>query len=191
MSSEPKESPKSERLPFEPGRKKASQKDKSAPKTPTKAERSKTEKTKAEETPAKSATKVENAKTKKAKGSSKPTSKKSRQTAAIPDIVSKRMARRMAVFCGIPTSLGMATFIVSYIVVTKGIFKLPNVAVLLVSMGFFGLGVLGLSYGLLSSSWDEERTGSLLGFEEFRTNFGRITAAWKDARNQQQQTPES
>jgi hypothetical protein len=190
MSSEPKESPKSERLPFEPGRKKSTQEDKSASKSSPKAERSTTEKAKAGKTPAKAPIKGEKAST-SPKASAKPTSQKSRQTAAIPDIVSKRMARRMAVFCGIPTSFGMVTFVVSYIVVTRGIFKLPNVAVLLVSMGFFGLGVLGLSYGFLSASWDEEQVGSLLGFEEFRTNFGRITGAWKEARNQKSQTPES
>jgi hypothetical protein len=81
----------------------------------------------------------------------------------------------------------MLTFVVSYFIVTKGVFKLPNSAVLLVSLGFFGLGVIGLSYGLLSASWDEERPGSLLGFEEFSTNLGRMTDAWKAARQQKSQ----
>lgn len=106
----------------------------------------------------------------------------SAKPAPIPAVVSSRMARRMAFFCGIPTALGMATFVISYIVVTQDWFKLPNVAVVLVSMGFFGLGVLGLSYGVLSASWDEERVGTRLGWEEFTTNFGRLTASWKSAR---------
>ena len=97
------------------------------------------------------------------------------------------MARRMAFFCGIPTVLGIATFVVSYFIVTKGIYKLPNAAVVLVSMLFFGLGVVGLSYGLLSASWDEERVGGLLGASEFSTNLGRLTGAWKEAREQQKQ----
>ncbi|GET41773.1 PAM68 family protein [Microseira wollei] len=101
---------------------------------------------------------------------------------AIPAAVSQRMARRMAFFCGIPTALGMLTFVVSYFVLTNAWFNLPNSAVVLVSMGFFGLGVLGLTYGVLSASWDENEPGSLWGFQEFTTNWGRMTAAWRASR---------
>lgn len=110
------------------------------------------------------------------------TTQGSKEEMAIPAVVSQRMARRMAVFCGIPTALGMVTFVVSYFIVMNAWFKLPNVAVVLVSMGFFGLGVLGLTYGVLSASWDEEKPGSLWGWQEFITNFGRMTEAWRTAR---------
>jgi hypothetical protein len=100
---------------------------------------------------------------------------------AIPEVVSKRMVRRMALLCGIPTVLGIATFFVSYFLVTNVGLKLPNVAVVLVSMGFFGLGVLGLSYGVLSASWDEDVPGTKLGWQEFTTNLGRMTSAWRSA----------
>lgn len=106
-----------------------------------------------------------------------------RKDMAVPEAVSKRMVRRMALLSGVPSALGMLTFVVSYLVVTHGV-KLPNIAVVLVSMGFFGLGVLGLSYGVLSASWDEEIPGSLLGWKEFATNWGRMTSAWRSARNQ-------
>lgn len=105
-----------------------------------------------------------------------------KQSQSIPEVVSKRMISRIALFCGVPTFLGVATFFVSYLIVTKGWFELPNTAVLLVSMGCFGLGVLGLSYGVLSASWDEEISGSSLGWQEFTTNFGRMRAAWRDAK---------
>ncbi|MBV8886122.1 MAG: PAM68 family protein [Chroococcidiopsidaceae cyanobacterium CP_BM_RX_35] len=101
---------------------------------------------------------------------------------AVPKDVSNRMARRMAVFCGVPTVLGMLTLIVSYIVVSHHWFKLPHVAVVLVSMGFFGLSVLGLSYGILSASWDEQITGTILGWGEFKTNWGRMVAAWRSTK---------
>ncbi|NEQ29158.1 MAG: DUF3464 family protein, partial [Microcoleus sp. SIO2G3] len=39
----------------------------------------------------------------------------------IPQVVSRRMARRMAFFCGIPSDLGVATFFVSYLIVSKDI----------------------------------------------------------------------
>ncbi|GAB4131955.1 MAG: PAM68 family protein [Cyanobacteria bacterium J069] len=103
---------------------------------------------------------------------------------SIPDAVSKRMAKRMAIFCGVPSVLAIATFVVSYYVVSRHLFDLPTSAVLLVSLGFFGLGVLGLSYGLFSASWEEEVPGSLLGASEFRTNLGRTIAAWRSQRSQ-------
>ncbi len=105
----------------------------------------------------------------------------SRESMSIPDVVSKRMVRRMALLCGLPSVLGIATFFVSYFLTTQVGLKFPHVAVVLVSMGFFGLGVLGLSYGVLSASWDEEIPGTKLGWQEFTTNLGRMTAAWRSA----------
>ncbi|AFY39608.1 hypothetical protein Lepto7376_3401 [[Leptolyngbya] sp. PCC 7376] len=107
-----------------------------------------------------------------------------RDPGAIPEAVSKRMIRRMAFFSGIPTALGISSFVISYYIVINEIIELPSVAVLLVSLGFFGLGVIGLSYGLLSTSWDEERTGSLLGSDEFTLNLGRMVQAWKEGRKE-------
>ncbi len=109
-------------------------------------------------------------------------SKTEKQAQSIPEVVSKRMISRIAVFCGLPTILGISTFFVSYLIVSKGLFDLPNTAVLLVSMGCFGLGVLGLSYGVLSASWDEEIAGSILGWEEFNINFGRMREGWRSAK---------
>ena len=103
---------------------------------------------------------------------------------AIPQAVSSRMIARMIVFAGVPTALGLSSFVIFYWVVRNQIFKVPTVAVLLVSMGLFGLGVLGLSYGLLSASWDEDRLGSWLGWQDFKTNFGRMTSAWGQARKE-------
>ena len=100
----------------------------------------------------------------------------------IPEVVSKRMVRRMALFSGIPTGLGIFSFIAFYVVVTQGWFKVPNTAVLLCSAGLFGLGVLGLSYSVLSTSWDEERVGTWWGWSEFTLNFGRLTSAWKNSK---------
>ncbi|MDW8463816.1 MAG: PAM68 family protein [Geminocystis sp.] len=59
---------------------------------------------------------------------------------------------------------------------------MPNTAVLLVTLGLFGLGVLGLSYGIFSASWDEDRVGSWWGWSEFKLNFGRFVSAWREHR---------
>ena len=102
----------------------------------------------------------------------------------IPEEVSKRMIRRMALFSGIPTAMGISSFFIFYLIVSQEWFKIPNNLVLLVSLGLFGLGVLGLSYGVLSTSWDEERVGDWWGWEEFTLNFGRLTSAWRNTRQQ-------
>jgi hypothetical protein len=72
----------------------------------------------------------------------------------------------------------------SYFIVINEVFPLPNTAVLLVSMGCFGLSVVGLSYGVLSASWDENEAGSLVGWREFQVNFGRMVEAWRANRQQ-------
>ncbi|MGM3304445.1 PAM68 family protein [Anabaena sp. WFMT] len=102
---------------------------------------------------------------------------------AIPEVVSQRMIRRVAVFCGVPTTLGIVSLVASYLLVIYAHIQLPPIAVLLVNMGLFGLGVLGITYGVLSASWDEERPGNLIGLGEFSTNWGRMIEVWRETRS--------
>lgn len=97
---------------------------------------------------------------------------------AIPEEVSRRMLRRMGILSGAPVALGVGIFFLSYYLQSRQLVELPPVAVLLVTMGCFGLGVLGLTYGVLSASWDSE-PGSLIGISEFKLNFGRVMDARK------------
>ncbi len=115
-----------------------------------------------------------------------PASKKG--VSRIPDVVNRRMVRRAALFCGVPTFLSLLTFAVSYVVITNHLLQLPTAAVLLVSLGFFGVGVLGLSYGPLSAAWDEDRLGTAFGWEEFKLNFGRLRESWRNAKAAQDET---
>ena len=101
---------------------------------------------------------------------------------AIPKVVSQRMIRRVAAFCGIPTALGISTLIASYLLTIYTDIRLPPIAVLLVNMALFGLGVLGITYGVLSASWDEDRVGNWLGLAEFGTNWGRMVDVWRETR---------
>lgn len=96
----------------------------------------------------------------------------------IPQVVSNRMVSRMAILSGTPLLMALFTFIGSYFILVNEIFPLPNQAVVFVSMGWFGLSVLGLSYGILSASWEEDQPGSWLGWQEFNTNFRRMKQAW-------------
>ena len=106
----------------------------------------------------------------------------SKQEMAIPQVVSQRMVRRVAWLCGVPTVLGILTLVVSYLLIIYADIKLAPILVLLVNIGLFGLGVLGITYGVLSASWDEQRVGSLLGLSEFTTNWGRMVAGWRETR---------
>jgi hypothetical protein len=100
----------------------------------------------------------------------------------IPEVVSRRMVRRMALFSGIPTALGMSSFFIFYWIVSHDWLEIPNYVAFAVSLLFFGLGVLGLSYGIFSTSWEESSPGSWWGWSEFRLNLGRMIAAWRNAR---------
>ncbi|MEB3322149.1 MAG: PAM68 family protein [Synechococcaceae cyanobacterium] len=92
---------------------------------------------------------------------------------AIPDNVARRMARRIALTTGLPTLLGMAVFVVSYLLVSRRILEIQPVVTLVASGGCFLVGLLGLSDGVLSASWEEE-PGSLLGLEQVWRNIGRV-----------------
>ena len=90
----------------------------------------------------------------------------------------------MIFFCGIPTALALLSFVAFYSIVRQELFEVPTAAVAAVSLGLFGLGVIGLSYGLFSASWDQDRVGGWFGWQEFRVNFGRTINAWRSARKE-------
>ncbi len=97
---------------------------------------------------------------------------------AIPKEIANRMARRVAITTGIPTLSGMSVFIISYVVVTKGIADIPPALTLITSASCFLLGLFGLSFGILSASW-EEAAGTLLGLENIRPNISKVRDTFK------------
>ena len=114
-----------------------------------------------------------NAKAAKPGKSAKANTAKAARQQAIPPAVANRMARRTAIATGTPTVMGMGVFVVSYLLVSRSILDVPTGVTLLASGGCFLLGLLGLSYGVLSSSW-EDGPGSLLGFEQIPLNISRM-----------------
>ncbi len=101
----------------------------------------------------------------------------------IPEVVSRRMARRMALFCGLPSLMGMMTFVGSYSLIQNRWLEVPPVVTLGLSLGFFGIGFLGLSYGLFSASWEEAQVGSLWGWPEFKSNWSKMMEARRSQKN--------
>ena len=98
----------------------------------------------------------------------------------IPKYVADRMARRIFFAAGIPTIMGMSVFIISYIIVTRNIAEIPPSSTIAISALFFLLGLAGLSFGILSASWDKE-PGSFFGIENIPMNIQRAKAAFKPA----------
>jgi hypothetical protein len=106
----------------------------------------------------------------------------------IPEQVANRMARRIAIATGIPTLIGMGVFIASYLLVSRGIMEIEPVVTLVASGACFLLGLAGLSYGVLASSW-EDSPGSLHGFEQIGVNIGRIRTSLRAMRQGSGGTP--
>ena len=106
-----------------------------------------------------------------------PTTKKS---VGIPKYVADRMARRIFFTAGIPTIMGMSVFVISYIIITKNIAEIPPSSTIAISALFFLLGLGGLSFGILSASWDKE-PGSFLGIENIPMNIERAKTAFRPA----------
>ena len=105
---------------------------------------------------------------------------KSKKTQGIPKYIADRMARRIFFTAGIPTLLGMSVFVVSYIIVTRNIAEIPPSSTIAISALFFLLGLGGLSFGILSASWDKE-PGSFFGIENISMNIERAKAAFRPA----------
>ncbi len=107
---------------------------------------------------------------------------KSKNT-GIPKYVANRMARRIVFTTGIPTISGMGVFVGSYFLISKGIAEISPTVTLVTSAVCFFVGLLGLSYGILSASWDVN-SGSFLGFENIRPNINRIKDAFKSTKKE-------
>ena len=93
-----------------------------------------------------------------------------------------RMARRVAIFTGLPTVAGMGVFVGSYLLITRGIADIAPGLTLATSGGFFLLGLVGLSFGVLSSSWDPQ-PGSILGFENLKPNIQRMRESIRSSKD--------
>ena len=108
-------------------------------------------------------------------------SNSTKKNSGIPKYVANRMARRIAITTGIPTLSGMGVFIGSYFLISKGIAEISPSLTLVSSALCFLVGLLGLSYGILSASWDLN-PGSILGIENIKPNINRMKDAFKSSK---------
>ncbi|MEM9568844.1 MAG: PAM68 family protein [Cyanobacteria bacterium P01_E01_bin.34] len=105
----------------------------------------------------------------------------------IPEDVSKRMLRRAGWLAGVPTTLGMSAFFVNYYLLVNHIFELPPWFTYAETLALFGMGFVGLTYGVLSASWEPEREGGLVGLSEFQFNVKVLFQQWREYGQQKRQ----
>ncbi|CAA7406500.1 unnamed protein product [Spirodela intermedia] len=94
-----------------------------------------------------------------------------RDEGTIPEVVTNRMMKRMGLSVGAPLAVGLLFFPFFYYLKVGAKIDVPTWVPFLVSFFFFGTALLGVSYGIVSASWDPLREGSLLGWNEAQRNW--------------------
>jgi hypothetical protein len=89
----------------------------------------------------------------------------------VPEVVTNRMLRRIGFTVGIPFAVGIAVFPLFYYLKVIQKLDVPEWLPLLTSMVTFGSAGAGITYGVLSTSWDPLREGSILGWKEAQLNW--------------------
>ena len=89
----------------------------------------------------------------------------------IPEVVFERMIARILFYVGAPMATGIAFLQVFGVLKEQNLWDVPIWLPFLTTFVTFGASALGIAYGTLSTSWDPERKGSLLGFEEAQKNW--------------------
>lgn len=103
---------------------------------------------------------------------------------SIPAPVSDRMVRRVVWLAGVPSLLGIGAFFINYYLLINKILILPTWVTLVETLALFGVGFVGISYGVLSASWEPEEAGSWLGWREFRANLSILTQQWREQKQE-------
>ncbi|KAE9613245.1 hypothetical protein Lalb_Chr05g0215471 [Lupinus albus] len=101
----------------------------------------------------------------------------------IPEVVTNRMMSRMGLSVGIPLSIGLLFFPFFYYLKVGLKIDVPNWVPFIVSFFFFGSALLGVSYGIVSTSWDPLIEGSLLGWNEAQKNWPVFWQSFKSGRS--------
>lgn len=89
----------------------------------------------------------------------------------IPDVVMERMIVRILFNVGVPLVTGLGLLQVFSVIKEQNLLQIPRWLPFLTTFITFGASTLGIAYGTLSTSWDAEDKGSLLGFEEAKKNW--------------------
>ena len=115
-----------------------------------------------------------------------------RSAQGVPQVVTDRMLKRVGIFCGTPLIFGFMTGPAYYVAKKVLDVDVPPAVFFTASSLTFGAAFVGISYGVLSASWDPRREGSFWGTEEFKQNIpilvstvmgkasGEVPMTWDD-----------
>lgn len=92
----------------------------------------------------------------------------------IPEKVAMRMGSRMLPFVGIPLFGGMGLFVGFWYFATYKNVEFQPALVAASTIALLVVGLLGITYSVMSASWDPDREGSGLGADEFSTNVNNL-----------------
>ncbi|KEH26295.1 hypothetical protein MtrunA17_Chr6g0469701 [Medicago truncatula] len=92
----------------------------------------------------------------------------------IPKEVMYRIIGRILFSTLVPMALGLSFLHLYGELKDRHIFNAPLWMPFVTTLVFFGASGLGIAYGVLSTSLDAEREGSLLGFEEVEKNWDEM-----------------
>lgn len=104
-------------------------------------------------------------------------------SAAIPEQVAMRMGKRMLPFVGIPLLGGMGAFVAFWYLASYKNQEFQPALVAFSTIALLGVGLLGITYSVMSASWDPEREGSFLGTDEFSKNLDSLRGGLKRSRD--------
>ncbi|XP_073001891.1 uncharacterized protein PAM68-like [Typha latifolia] len=95
----------------------------------------------------------------------------------IPEVVFNRMIRRILVVVGTPMASGIGLLYVLSSLRQMHVLEVPGWLPFVTILLSFGTSAFGIAYGTLSTSWDPNKEGSFLGWEEAQKNWPEL---WKD-----------
>lgn len=108
------------------------------------------------------------------------------EAAVIPEKVAQRMGKRMLPFVGIPLFGAMGAFIGFWYMATYRDMEFQPVLVAGTTIALLAIGLVGITYSMMSASWDPEREGSVLGTDEFSRNIDNIKGGLSRSRENAQ-----
>lgn len=95
----------------------------------------------------------------------------------IPEVVFERMITRILVSVGAPLLTGVVLLKIFDAIRGQHLWDVPKWLPLLTTFITFGASAIGTAYGALSTSWDPEKKGSVLGLDEAQENW---VVMWKE-----------
>jgi hypothetical protein len=104
-------------------------------------------------------------------------------TAAVPTIVTDRMLKRIIIFAGSPIFFGLTLLPLFYYLKIKHDLDIPTWIVYSIQSLAWGGGLAGISYGIVSTSWEPRREGSFLGWTEFQANLPLVLERFRRNKN--------